>query len=249
MKKSLFWIVLLLIIAAVVFCPDSAYAAPGGKIVSGLFKTTVGRIILAVLVVVLSPVIAYVMIKEKIAEKRTLKLLKQISKSNPNFDWLPLRDRITDCYHRVHAAWRAEDMSEASDWMTSWYWQNQQLAYLNQWERDGLVNHCRVKGISNIKPLFLKYQFKDGTPDGSRLVVSITANMEDYLAKRDTGEIVEGAKGYEDTEHVWTFILQQGKWVVGNIEEGSMSLTYAGLKSEVEGLLDGAAPVGERATQ
>jgi hypothetical protein len=249
MKKSLVWIVLLLIVAAVVFCPESAYAAPGGKIVSGLFKTPVGRVILAILVVLLSPVIAYVMIKEKIAEKRTLKLLKQISRMDPMFDWMTLRDRITDCYHRVHAAWRAEDMSEASEWMTSWYWQNQQLAYLNQWQKDGLVNHCRVKSISNIKPLFLKYQAKDGSADGSRLVVSITANMEDYLARRDTGEIVEGNKGYENTEHVWTFILQQGKWVVGNIEEGTMSLTYAGLKSEVEGLLADGAPVGERATR
>src|SRR5438128_2253785 len=104
MKKSLFWIVLVLIVAAVVLCPDSANAAPGGKIVSGLFKTPFGRIILAILVVVLSPVIAYVLIKEKIAEKRTLKLLKQIAKTDRNFDWMTLRDRITDCYHRVHAA-------------------------------------------------------------------------------------------------------------------------------------------------
>ena len=68
MKRSLFWIVLLVIVAAIVLCPDAAYAAPGGKIVSGLFKTPVGRVILAILVVILSPVIAYVMIKEKIAE-------------------------------------------------------------------------------------------------------------------------------------------------------------------------------------
>ena len=249
MKKSLFWIILLLIVVAVVLCPDSAYAAPGGKIVSGLFKTPVGRVILGILVVILSPVIAYVMIKEKIAEKRTLKLLKQIAKTDAHFDWMPLRDRITDCYGRVHAAWRTEDMSEASEWMTSWYWQNQQLAYLNQWQRDGLINHCRVKSISSIRPLFLKYQVNDGTADGSRVVVSITANMEDYLAERESGKILEGKKGYENTEHIWTFILQNGKWVVGNIEEGSMSLTYAGLKSEVEGLVSESAPTGERATQ
>ena len=204
---------------------------------------------MAILIVILSPVIAYVMIKERIAEKRTLKLLKQIAQRDGKFDWMTLRDRITDCYHRVHAAWRAEDMSEASEWMTSWYWQNQQLAYLNQWQRDGLVNHCRVKSISSIRPLFLKYQVQDGSSDGSRLVISITANMEDYLAERESGKIVEGKKGYEDTEHVWTFILQQGKWVVGNIEEGSMSLAYARLESEVEQMVSGSVPSGERATQ
>jgi hypothetical protein len=66
------------------------------------------------------------------------------------------------------------------------------------------------------------------------VVISITANMEDYLAERATGKIVEGKKGYASTEHVWTFLLQYGKWVVGNIEEGTMSLTYAGMKLEAD---------------
>jgi hypothetical protein len=234
MKKPFFWIALLLVLVVILLCPASALAAPGGKIVTGLFKTPLGKVLLAILAVVLSPLIAYVMIKEHIAQKRTLKLLRQIAPTNPVFDWMTLRDRITDCYHRVHAAWRAEDMSEASEWMTSWYWQNQQLAYLNQWERDGLVNHCRVKGISKIRPLFLSYRSaEDGAADGSRLVVSISAKMEDYLAQRATGKIVEGKKGYADTEHVWTFVLQKGKWLVANIEEGSMSLSYARLPVEV----------------
>lgn len=249
MKKSWFWLVLLMLALALVFWPESALAAPGGKIVSGLFKTPFGRVLLAVLVVVLSPLIAYVMIKERIAEKRTLKLLRTLAAGDVRFDWMTLRDRITDCYHRVHAAWRAEDMSEASEWMSSWYWQNQQLAYLNQWELDGLVNHCRVKSISKIRPLFLKYApAEEGSSDASRLVVAITANMEDYLARRDTGKIVEGKKGYADTEHVWTFTWQNGKWVVANIEEGSMSLSYARLQAEVPQGLAGRTPAPSRAT-
>jgi hypothetical protein len=53
---------------------------------------------------------------------------------------------------------------------------------------------------------------------------------------------VEGAKGYADTEFVWTFILQQGKWVVSNIEEGSMSLSYAKLMPEVPDVLPAKKP-------
>jgi hypothetical protein len=128
------WFAVLLLLLLVFVSPDSALAAPGGKIVSGLFKTPWGRVLLAILVVVFSPLIAYVMIKEKIAEKRTLKTLKELARQDPLFDWLTLRDRVTDCYHRVHTAWWKEDMSEADQWMTSWYWQNQQLAFLNQWE-------------------------------------------------------------------------------------------------------------------
>ncbi len=86
---------------------------------------------------------------------------------------------------------------------------------------------------------------RNSTADGSRLVVSITAKMDDYLALRATGKIVEGKKGFADTEHVWTFILQNGNWVVGNIEEGSMSLSYARLPAEMPEVLPGrtaAAP-------
>jgi len=234
MKKSYLWYALLIVALLLLLSPDAALAAPGGKIVSGMFKSFWGKILLLVLVIIFSPIIAYVLIREHFAQKRTLKLLKQLAAVDPNFDWIRLKDRVTDCYHRVHAAWRQEDMSEASEWMTGWYWQNQQLAFLNQWERDGLVNHCRVKSIGKIRPLFLRYeQNENGTSNGSRLVVSITANMEDYLAERATGKIVEGAKGYEDTEHVWTFDLRDGKWVVANIEEGSMSLSYAKMPSEV----------------
>lgn len=238
MKKSSFWLAIFLVTIFIVLCPDSASASPGGKIVSGLFKSTWGRILLGVLTATLLPVLVYAVIKERVAEKRTLKHLARLEKLDPHFNWTRVKERVTDCYHRVHAAWRAEDMSEASDWMTNWYWQNQQLAYLNQWERDGLVNRCHVKSIGKIRPLFLHFKQDDErTCSGSKLVVSITATMEDYLEDRATGKIVEGAKGYSDTEHVWTFELKQGRWLVANIEEGSTSLNYAGMAAEVPDVL------------
>lgn len=240
MKKTSLWLILFLVVLFLVITAQPALAAPGGKIVSGLFKSAFGKVLLVIVFFVFLPIIVYTWIKEKSAEENTLKQLDKLAAIDPNFDWIQLRKRITDCFNRVHAAWRAEDMSVASQWMTSWYWQNQQLVYLNQWAQRGLVNYCHVKIIRTIRPLHLKYQPNDnGTSDGSRLVVSITANMEDFLADRTTGKIVEGAKGYDDTEHVWTFILQDHRWVVENIEEGSTSLTYAQLPPEVPDVLPG----------
>ena len=212
----------------------SQFTSPGGKIVAGFFKTTIGKIVGVVLLIVLFPLILWIYIIEGRAEKRTLAALTRLGKVDRAFDWLTLRDRITDCYHRVNAAWQTEQMDEASEWMTSWYWQNQQLAFLNQWERDGLINHCRIKGISKIRPFHLKFENEGPNyGEGSRIVVAITAKMEDYLARRDTGKIVEGAKGYADTTHLWTFLLQNGKWVVANIEEDSAAVDYVRLPLEV----------------
>ncbi len=238
MKRKYLGFALLLLIVCIFLNPETAWAAPGGKIVSAIFKSTWGKVLLGFLLVLLAPAIIYVLIREHIAMKRTFRELKRLAVIDPAFDWMKLKDRITDCCHRVHSAWRAEDMSEASEWMTSWYWQNQQLAFLNQWERDGLVNHCRVKSLGKMRPLFVRFeQDNQGGFNGSRLVVSITANMEDYLAERATDKIVEGSKGYADTEHVWTFELKAGQWVVANIEEGALSLSYAKMPSEVPTVL------------
>ena len=68
MKRSWVWFAISLFVLLIIACPDSALAAPGGKIVSGLFKSTWGKVLMAVLVVIFSPLIAYVMIKEKMAE-------------------------------------------------------------------------------------------------------------------------------------------------------------------------------------
>jgi hypothetical protein len=243
MKRTFFWLTLLLVAVVLLAGAEPAWAAPGGKIALGLFKSTWGKVLLGLLTIIFLPLVLYVAVKEHMAERKTLKHLRALAAVDPRFEWLNLKDRITDCFHRVHAAWRAEDMAEAAEWMTSWYWQNQQLAFLNQWARDGLVNHCRVKSVGSIRPLFVGYEANEECPgENSRVVVSITANMEDYLAERATGKIVEGSEGYADTEFVWTFVLKNGRWVVANIEEGSMALTYAEMRAEIPETLPDRAP-------
>lgn len=55
--------------------------------------------------------------------------------------------------------------------------------------------------------------------------------MQDYLVRLSDNMVVEGDKEFKDVESVWTFVLSRGKWVVQNIEESSMSLTYAGMEN------------------
>jgi len=218
---------------------EPAFAGPGGKIASAMFQSFWGKIIVFVLIILFSPLILYTIIREYLAQRRTLNDLHQLAQINPLFDWLTSRDRVTDCFYRIHAAWHKEDMAEASDWMTDWYWKNQQIVYLDQWAKEGLINHCRVKKISDITPLFLACRGDKKEPTGSRLVVSITAKIEDYLAKRETGEILEGKKGFSDVETIWTFVIQNNQWKVANIEEGILSLDYAQLTNELPAYIKG----------
>lgn len=206
---------------------DPAFAGPGGKIASAVFDTFWGKILLAVLTILFAPIIIYVIYKEKRAERRTRRDLQVMAQHDPGFEWFKIRERAIDCFTRVHGAWREEDMAEAAQWMTDWYWQNQQMAHLNRWAREGLVNHCDVKKITAIKPLMLLHCNEGAEHEGSLLVLSIEANMKDYLAERESGKVVEGSKKYKEVETVWSFTRIDGVWRVSNIEEDSFSLEYA----------------------
>lgn len=218
---------------------EPAFASPGGKIASAMLQTFWGKIILFFLILLFLPLILYTVIREYLAQRHTLNDLQKLNKINSLFDWVTVQERITESFYQIHTAWSKEDMTEASDWMTDWYWKNQQMVYLNQWAKEGLINHCRIKKISDISPLFLACRGDEKTPTGSRLVVSITAKIEDYLAKRETGEIVEGRKGFNDVETIWTFVIQNNQWKVANIEEGVLSLDYAQLTNELPAYIKG----------
>ena len=85
---------------------------------------------------------------------------------------------------------------------------------------------------------------EDGQGGGSRVVVAITAELEDYLESRITGHVVEGKQGFTEATTLWTFVLRDGRWLVNNIEPDAMLLTYAGLGNELEALV----PPGSQGT-
>lgn len=217
--------VLLLAVVAV----EPAAASPGGFIAKAMFQSFWGKLALAALTLFFLPLIMWVLFREKRAERRARKDLRFMAAHTTAFDWILIKERVTDCFHRIHGAWRHEDVSTAAEWMTDWYWQNQQLMYLDRWRSEGLVNICNVNRVSEVRPLLFVHRNHSAEHEDSSLVIAITANMQDYLLERNSRKIVEGNKRYKNVETIWTFRLQQGQWKVANIEESHMSITYAGM--------------------
>lgn len=212
---------------------EPALAGPGGKIASAAFETFWGRVVLGGLFVLFLPLIVYTAAKEKLAERRAMRDLRFMAAYSPQFDWLNVQARLKDCFYRVHSAWENEDLAQVSAWMTDWYWQNQQLVHLDKWKKGGLVNVCEVKKITNIKPLLFVHRNYGQEHEGSLVVISVSANMQDYLAKRDSGKVVEGSKKFKDVETIWTLVMESGAWKVSAIEEDSMSLVYAKMTKDL----------------
>lgn len=236
--KSIIILSLFVIVMSALVFTEFAIAGPGGFIAKALFETFWGKIVLVLLTIIFLPLIIYILAKEKIAEKRARKDLRYMSKYDSNFEWLRIKERASDCFYRIHSAWSKKDVSEAAEYMSDWYWKNQQLVFLDRWEREGLVNHCQVNKITEIKPVLFVHR-NDGKPhEGSTLVISIRAFMKDYLAKKYTGEVVEGSKMLKNVVTIWSFTMTGDKWRVSNIEEDTFSVEYAKLVSELPRIED-----------
>lgn len=231
--KPLAFAIAIAVALALSMFVEPALAGPGGKIASAIAGTFWGKMALLGLFILFLPLIIYAWAVESIAEKRARRDLRFMSSHAKLFDWLNIQQRAKECFLRVHSAWQEEAMAQAADWMTDWYWQNQQLAHLDKWRREGLANVCDVKKIGTIKPLLFVHRNYGQEHEGSIVVLSITAYMKDYLERRSDRKLVEGDKTYKDVETIWSFTLENGVWKVSDIEEAGMSVRYAKMAKEL----------------
>lgn len=229
-KPNTILILVLLLFAITV--PDYALAGPGGYIAKGLFKTWYGKIFLVLISIILLPLIVYIRSREYLGIRKNKKQLTQLGMKNNDFNWLNLQKNVTNIYERVHVAWEKENMEEASKYVSDWYWQNQQLVFLDEWKRNGLKNVCKIWEIKSVKPLYLEISHDDQL-EGSKIAFLIDAHMEDYLMERATGKIVQGKKGYADEERIWVMEYTNGEWKLDDIQEGSLSLAFIKTKNVI----------------
>ena len=224
-KKKLLGGCLIFLIVVFIFI-QPAYAGPGGEVAKALANTFWGKLVLGLLSIVLLPIGIFLYIKQQLAERRAYRDLRYMAKYDPNFEWKRAKQRIIDCFYRVHSIWSAEDISKVTEVMTDWYWQNQQLVRLDKWQKQGLYNVCDVRKIRTVRPLLFIHRNDEAGHGGSLLVVSITANMKEYLARRDTDIVVAGHQKYRDQETIWSFALVDGQWRVANVEEARFEFEY-----------------------
>ncbi|MEQ8155574.1 MAG: hypothetical protein ABRQ25_11925 [Clostridiaceae bacterium] len=226
---------LLVTICMIMSISTNAYASPGGTIAKAAINSPLGRIAAVAITILLLPVIIYMWVIEYIAVSKTTKALSKLGKMNDNFRWIILNERAHSIITHVYAAWKKTDIEQAKEWMTGWYWQNQKLTVLESWEEDGLKNICKLNKIRSVKPLYIDYRDKEkGDGEGSRIVLSVTVNLQDYLVNEKTEKIVEGDEKKKDLETVWTLVLADGQWKLSLIEESFRSLAYAKLENNIE---------------
>lgn len=235
--KNTYLNALVIIVIITLFFVEPTFAGPGGFIAKAVTKTLWGKILLFLLGIILFPLIIYVVLREKIGVYKARKVLKRLSVLNRNFNWMDIERSVKNTYTRVHMAWNHEDMEEVSALVSSWYWQNQQLIFLDEWRSRNLKNVCNLKSVGVIKPLYVEVSENDDL-EGTRIAFSITGEMEDYLMDRQSRKVVEGSAGYQEVEKVWIMEYDNGTWILDDIREGTMSLAFAKLGNIVPAAIE-----------
>lgn len=251
MKKhwSLFCLILIVGVVSVLVLPEAAYAAPGGMIVKAAAKTWYGKVFAGIVFIILLPIGLYVLVVERMARTKAKKALTELAKVNKAFRWTALRERAYEVVTQVYSAWKKSDVVQAKEWMTAWYWQNQKITVLDEWESEGLSNYCKLNAIQSIDPLYVEYtEETEGDGEGSRIVLSVEVSLVDYLVNDSTGEVVKGDKKEKLLESLWTLVLEEGQWKLTLIEEGSVSLHYARMKNNLEAAHQHVAACGKKTT-
>lgn len=228
MNKILKFAILALLLV-LVFQAEPLLAGPGGAIVKGLFKTWWGKTILVLLTIIFLPLIIYSRIIEFFKIRKTKKALAFIGRKNKEFAWLNLQKNIKNVFTRTYLAWSNENMAEVQNYVSSWYWQNQQLVILDQWKEQNLKNICHLRSISSVKPLYLELTELEDF-EHSKIAVEITGSIKDYLIDRTTKKIIKGSKNYGDETHIWILEYNNGNWLLDEIVNEDYSLVY--LKTE-----------------
>jgi hypothetical protein len=214
--------IILIVLFFTLFAADQIFAGPGG-IIKQAAKTFWGKVVLIGLLIFFAPLIIYMSIKRWFLIRRTRRELRDLEMLAPHFEWMQLKERISDIFVWVHSAWDQKKMELAKDFMTPWYIQNQQLT-LDKWERDGLENIVSDVTIKKITPVYVAHDPDDAAKD--RIIVEIEAEMRDYLLEKSTGQVVKGDKTLGDVTTVWNLVREGGRWVLSMIEDAGTADDY-----------------------
>lgn len=206
---------------------DPAFAAPGGKIASKIFDGFWGKLLLVAIIILFLPVITLNSMKRRAGMKRAREDLLVLAKYSCSFNMVKIVEETGKIFNIVHDCWSRGNLDNAKDYMTGWYYQNQQETVLNHRKTNGLKNVCNVKKITSICPYVVIHSNDLDNHKDSKIGVLITAVMNDYLEDSATGDVVEGSKKYKKVSKLWMFDYSDRGWILSKIEEIDMLLSYA----------------------
>jgi len=142
--------------------------------------------------------------------------LDQIRQMDPSFDKTQFRDKATDIFFKIQAAWANRDLSSAGALLTS-----EVQSTLNGMV-DELKGGKKINRLENIAMRSVDFVEVWQESGNDFITVKFLANLLDYTEDETTGQVIAGSK-FEPVkfEEYWTFTRPIGNnpWKVSAIQQ------------------------------
>lgn len=221
------WLFVFVLMGTFLLGTGEALAGPGGEIVEAVFKSRWGRIIALILAIIFLPLIIYVVVKEKLAVRRTKRDLEELAKEWPIFSWEHISGRVRNTAEALYRSWSSGDISPAEPYLTRDYFESQQ-DILDRWTDEGRSNVTKVRKFGRTRPLSVR------TPDRSSFAVvcvGINMQIQDYMIEVESGKVTKGNKSWKEKEMIFVMMHDEGEWLLHSIQGENDSLDIASEKN------------------
>lgn len=175
-----------------------------------------GRLLFWLGAVIVMALVARVVFREQLLERRTLKrMMDEIGPFFPEFDIDAVKQWVNRCAPHVWAGWRRRDLSSLEGWATERFFADQAAAFETQ-RRRGLEHAARLETVLKVHPLGM-YSVGEGQPPADvELLLRLEEKAIDCLVQPD-GTVVEGSTDMRQLQHFWALRHDGVRWRLDRI--------------------------------
>lgn len=170
-----------------------------------------GRMLFWTGALIVMALVARVVFREQIAERRTLRrLMDEIGPFFPEFDIDAVKRWVHACAPHVWSGWRRRDLSSLEGWATERFFADAEARFEDM-RRRGLEHAARLEKVLKVHPLGM-YPYAEGPPPrGVELMLRLEEKAIDCLVQPD-GTVVEGSTDMRQVQHFWTLRHDGHRW-------------------------------------
>ncbi len=180
--------------------------------------TTGERLLFWLGALVVMALVARVVFREQLLERRTLKrLMDEIGPFFPEFDIDAVKQWVERCAPHVWSGWKRRDLSSLEGYATDRFFAEAEARFEAQRQR-GLEHAARLETVLKVHPLGM-YSVGDGQPPRDvELLLRLEEKAIDCLVQPD-GTVVEGRPEMRQVMHFWALRHDGRRWLLDRIWE------------------------------
>lgn len=149
------------------------------------------------------------------AKRKSIQSMKMYEK--PGEEWNPkeLTKYVKHAYFVIQECWRRQDTSYAEQYLSknlSQNW-NSKLGWMEVNHEKPVQEQVRLLSATPV------FAFDNEGEEHDRVIYLIHGKMIGYYINTDTGAVVRGKKVPEAFYEYWTFIREEGRWVLDEIKQ------------------------------